>query len=370
MERHRAPAPERQLQNDLAASDIAVVVLGSDHLILYVSDGYCRLVGKAREELIGARAEDARIASSAERTRWILDRAPDVGSAMMYRRAYETDSGVKLVDVHMHRAADDVLVVTLLEIGDEDPEAADRILGSFMDAVPLGVVIYDRELRIQRVNRIVEELGRVRPEHVGRTLREAFPDVDPAVTRAIDHVLTTGEEIVNLPVTRPDGHSLLLNFFPVGAPGGPVEQVGCLFSDVTEFAEAHETIPAQREQIRELATPVIELEDRVLVAPLVGTLDPRRLADLTDRLLAEVSRLRAGRGPPEGPHVAPPVYFPRATGLRRLGRGRSREPASRDSQPPRVPARLARPVLPPPNVPSRPAPLVPRPRAWTVLRCD
>jgi rsbT co-antagonist protein RsbR len=294
MERHRAPAPERQLPNDLAASDIAVVVLGTDHVILYVSDGYCRLVEKAREELIGARAEDARIASSAERTRWILDRAPDVGSAMMYRRAYETDSGVKLVDVHIHRAADDLLVVTLLETGDEDPKAADRILGSFMDAVPLGVVIYDRELRIQRVNRIVEELGRVRPEHVGRTLREAFPDVDPAVTRAIDHVLATGEEIVNLPVTRPDGHSLLLNFFPVGTPRGHVEQVGCLFSDVTEFTEADETIRVQREQIRELATPVIEFEDRVLVAPLVGTLDPRRLAQLTDRLLGEISRLRAG----------------------------------------------------------------------------
>lgn len=293
MESRIAPAAERRLPSDLAASDIAVVVLGSDGVMGYVSDGFCRLVGKSREELVGARAEDAQIASSAERTRWILERAPDVGSALTYRRVYHTDVGVKLVDVHLHRAADDVLVVTLLEADDDGPETADRILGSFLDAVPLGVVIYDDELRIQRVNRIVEELGRVRPEHVGRNVREAFPDVDPAIVRALDQVLAVGEEIVNLPVTRPDGHSLLLHFFPIRASGGAVQQVGCLFSDVTEFAEAHETIRAQREQIRELATPVLELEDHILVAPLVGALDPRRLTDLTDRLLAEISRLRA-----------------------------------------------------------------------------
>jgi anti-anti-sigma regulatory factor len=211
---------------------------------------------------------------------------------MMYRRVYETDSGTKLVDVHMHRAAEDLVVTTLIDVG-ESPETADRVLGSFLDAVPLGVVIYDRDLRIQRINRIVEELGRVRPEHVGRNLREAFPDVDPAVVRAIDHVLATGAEIVNLPVARPDGHSLLLNFFPIRDPHGSVEQVGCLFSDVTDFAEAHETIRAQRAEIRELATPVLELEDHVLVAPLIGMLDSRRLTELTDRLLTEISRLRA-----------------------------------------------------------------------------
>ena len=209
MERQTAPAPERRLPNDLAASDLAVVVMGTDGLMLYVSDGFCRLVGKPRDELIGARAEEAEIASSAERTRWILDRAPEVGCAMMYRRVYQSDSGAKLVDVHMHRAGDDLLVVTLIEVRDDDSDAADSMLASFLDAVPLGVVIYDHDMRIERVNRIVEELGRVRPEHVGRHLREAFPDVDAAVPRAIDQVLASGEEIVNLLLTQPDGHSLL-----------------------------------------------------------------------------------------------------------------------------------------------------------------
>ena len=59
------------------------------------------------------------------------------------------------------------------------------------------------------------------------------------------------------------------------------------------LASGHETIRAQRDEIRELTTPVLEVEERVLIAPLTGTLDPERLRDLTERLLAEITRLRA-----------------------------------------------------------------------------
>jgi rsbT co-antagonist protein RsbR len=75
--------------------------------------------------------------------------------------------------------------------------------------------------------------------------------LDPAVLRVIEDVLASGNEIVNLPIARPDG------------------------------------------QIRELTTPVLEVDDRVLIVPLIGTLDPERLRDLTERLLAEITRLRA-----------------------------------------------------------------------------
>ena len=98
---------------------------------------------------------------------------------------------------------------------------------------------------------------------------------------------------MNLALARPDGHSLLLNFFPIRDAHGAVAQVGCLFSDVTEFVEAHETIEAQEEAIRELATPILELEDGILVAPLVGAMDANRARDLTERLLHAIPRARA-----------------------------------------------------------------------------
>lgn len=282
------------LPTDFARSAAAVVVMHADGTLLYVSEAFCELVGSTRAELLGRRADDAEIASSAERTRWIIERASEVGAAFTYRRLYTTAAGDRLVDVHVHRAAEDLIVTTMTDISERENGAVDpEMLGPFLDAVPVGVVVYDRALRIVRVNRTVEELGRVRPEHLGERLTEAFPDVDQRVVAAVEDVLESGEHIVNLAVVRPDGHSLLLNFFPIRDAHDAVVQVGCLFSDVTEFAEASATIRAQLDTIRRLATPILELEDRVLVAPLVGEMDTPRIRRLTERLLQAITDTRA-----------------------------------------------------------------------------
>jgi anti-anti-sigma factor len=62
---------------------------------------------------------------------------------------------------------------------------------------------------------------------------------------------------------------------------------------VEELRQANETQTLLWEQVRERSTPVIPLQDRVLVLPLVGTIDTERARDLTDRLLEAVRRTRA-----------------------------------------------------------------------------
>ncbi len=244
------------LPTDLTSSGAAVVVMRSDGTILYVSEGFCELVGRTRAELVGRRADEAGIAGSAGRTRWILDRASEVGAAFAYRRLYPTAEGDRLVDVTVHRAAADVIVTTMTDISERENGADEaELLGPFVDAVPVGVVVYDRGLR----------------------LTHAFPDVDPQVVAAIEAVLESGEHVVNLSVSRPDGHGLLLNFFPIRDAQDAVVQVGCLFSELTE---AH-------------ATPILELDDRVLVAPLVGEMDTGRVRRLTERLVQAITDTRA-----------------------------------------------------------------------------
>lgn len=279
---------------DITPSGAAVVVMRADGTLLYVSEGFCKLVGSTRAELLGRRADEADIASSAGRTRWILDRVSEVGKAFTYRRLYTTPAGDRLVDVSVHRAAEDLVVTTMTDISERESGLTDaEMLAPFLDAVPVGVVVYDRALRIVPVNPTVEQLGRVRPEHLGERLADAFPDVDPQVVAAIDAILESGEHIVNMAVARPDGQSLLLNFFPIRDVHHAVVQVGCLFSEVTEFTTAHATIQAQRETIRELATPILELDDHVLVAPLVGEMDWVGVRQLTERLLQAITDTRA-----------------------------------------------------------------------------
>jgi len=60
-----------------------------------------------------------------------------------------------------------------------------------------------------------------------------------------------------------------------------------------ELRRANETQALLWQQVRERSTPVIPLQDRVLVLPLVGTIDTERARDLTDRLLEAVRQTRA-----------------------------------------------------------------------------
>ena len=246
------------LSTDFASSGAAVVVMRSDGTFLYVGEGFCELVGRTRAELVGLRADETGIASSAGRTRWILDRASEVGAAFAYRRLYPTAAGDRLVNVNVHRAAEDLIVTTLTDISERESGADEaELVGPFVDAVPAGLVVYDRALRVSH----------------------ALPDVDPQVAAAVEAVLESGEHIVSLAVPRPDGHGLLLNVFPIRDAGDAVVQVGCLYSDA-ELTGAH-------------ATPILELDDRVLVAPLVGEMDTGRVRQLTGRLLQAITDTRA-----------------------------------------------------------------------------
>jgi rsbT co-antagonist protein RsbR len=54
------------------------------------------------------------------------------------------------------------------------------------------------------------------------------------------------------------------------------------------LAQKLATIEQQRAAIVELSTPIIEIWEDVLVLPVVGTVDTRRSADMTERLLARI----------------------------------------------------------------------------------
>ena len=60
------------------------------------------------------------------------------------------------------------------------------------------------------------------------------------------------------------------------------------------YLRAKEEIIRQQEaEIREMITPVLQLEDRLLVLPLVGTVDPARAQQITDQLLRTISTRHA-----------------------------------------------------------------------------
>lgn len=63
--------------------------------------------------------------------------------------------------------------------------------------------------------------------------------------------------------------------------------------DQSERRAQEELIRRQRDEILELSTPVIQVWDRVLALPIIGTLDSNRASRLTEGLLAKIADLEA-----------------------------------------------------------------------------
>jgi PAS domain S-box-containing protein len=70
--------------------------------------------------------------------------------------------------------------------------------------------------------------------------------------------------------------------------GGTLCGFGKVMRDLTERKRAEEKATLQAREILEISTPVIQIWDGVLMAPLIGTLDSERTQKLMERLLERI----------------------------------------------------------------------------------
>jgi PAS domain S-box-containing protein len=66
-----------------------------------------------------------------------------------------------------------------------------------------------------------------------------------------------------------------------------------LAEEIAERARTEEVLRRQQEALRAMSTPIIQAWDGVLVLPVIGMLDSSRVAQMMERLLAEISRMGA-----------------------------------------------------------------------------
>jgi rsbT co-antagonist protein RsbR len=86
----------------------------------------------------------------------------------------------------------------------------------------------------------------------------------------------------------------------IGQDGKP-EAIATIMRDMTAIKQAAEEarrlqeriIEAQRHALQELSTPIIPVLDRIIVMPLIGSIDSLRAKDITRALLAGISQYRA-----------------------------------------------------------------------------
>ncbi len=233
-----------------------------DAVLVDVSDGFCALVGRPREELLGRTSADLGI-SNRDRLDWLISRFPERGRSHHQQREFETPHGRVLTDLDIHGievGGERLVVAVITPVPDAATRPDERVLGAILEATPLGLVMYDRELRIVRVNRAVERLGRLRPEHIGMRLTDAVPDADPRVSAAIREVFETGEAITGLEVGR-DDDTYLMTLFPIRHRSDEVDNVGCMFMDVTDRVAAERALADSERHRRQILGSMLQTEE-------------------------------------------------------------------------------------------------------------
>ncbi len=264
MPRYPPQSPAAALPSDLSTATQAVAVArASDAVLVDVSDAFCQLVGRTRAELLG-RTAAAHGISDQERLDWLISRFPERGRSHRQQRVFETPRGHVLADLEMHGielGGERLIVSVVTPVADTAASRDESVLGAVLEATPLGVVLYDHELRIVRVNRAVERLGRIRPEHIGMRLTDAVPDADPAVVATIREVFATGRPVIAMEVPGRNGDAYLMSMFAVRDTEDRVDRVGCMFMDVTDRVAAERALAESEHRRREILGHMLQAEE-------------------------------------------------------------------------------------------------------------
>lgn len=177
---------------------------------------------------------------------------------------------------------------------------ADAMFRGLLESAPDAMVIVAADGRIALVNRRAEELfGYPRDELAGREVETLVPERFRAGHPG------RRDGYLAQPRPRPMGADLDLHAvrrdgteFPVEISLSPLEtdqglMVSAAIRDVTERRETELRLQHQRDEILELSTPVIQIWDKVLALPIIGTLDSGRAARLTESLLEQIAEQQA-----------------------------------------------------------------------------
>lgn len=253
--------------------------------------------GDALDQIAGALARmaqsvEARRAAVEQQMAAILDVMLSMLALDFSKRAPVTEDGSAL----------DGLAFGLNNISDELAVSmvSRAYVDNIIDSLPDPLLVLDADLGVQRANRAASQLFGIGDQQWQSCALGDLLD-DPELVGLIRRVARSFR-----PVSHVEGVGLIrdgrrvpvaLGASPM-SDGGAVEIV-CVIRDLTERRQAEEAlrqnliqseiIRVQAAAIAELSTPLIPISDRILVMPLVGSVDGRRAQQVIETLLHGVA---------------------------------------------------------------------------------
>ena len=183
-----------------------------------------------------------------------------------------------------------------------------QMLQLVLDTIPMRIFWKDKTLTYLGCNRLfAQDAGLNVPEEIiGKNDFELAWAEQAELYRADDsQVIETNTPKINYeePQTTPDGSKIWLRTskIPLRGVEGHISGILGTYDDITAQKQVEaqrerlhqEIIEAQQRAIQELSTPVIPIMDRIIVMPLVGSIDSLRARDITRSLLTGITQHRA-----------------------------------------------------------------------------
>lgn len=132
--------------------------------------------------------------------------------------------------------------------------------------MPVGLCLLDRKFRHVRINEQLAKFnGRSISEHMGLSVREVIPNLADKIEPILQSVLDTGQAVLGLemsgtsPIDPITELHWILSYYPVMNPGGAVEGIGVVVTDITERKATEELL---RTRTNELKSERIELQGK------------------------------------------------------------------------------------------------------------
>jgi signal transduction histidine kinase len=237
---------------------VAVVWSADDGRVVSATPAFCELVGSPSDALIGRPAAELGLHVDPSAAGTVDDVEPwRVTSAQVELSA--SSMAVRVVEVRSHvmRVRGERLVFTVVEEAPQEQGLLELVL----DGVPLAVVLLDRDLRIVRANtRAAGMLEVSETASIHRRFREVLPSVTPALEHDLADILAGSAPRLGVELSLPP-RRYLTSYFPLMAPNGAVNGVGCLFVDVTEQRDAENALHDSEENRRMIFGQMLRAEE-------------------------------------------------------------------------------------------------------------
>ncbi len=199
------------------------------------------------------------------RVRHVLDRGRVVRNA---QGAAVRLSGVEMDVTEIVEASCGGTVAPGADANSSDRPPADaEILDAVFSDAPVGIGIWDRDLKFVKINPLLAEMNGLPPEaHIGKTPKELLPEVNDidGVTELLQEILTSGlvrrnVEISGVTPARPSERRYWKeHFFPIKS-AGRVAGLAAIVEDITETRKAQETIDALLHELNHRSKNMVSL---------------------------------------------------------------------------------------------------------------